>query len=57
LFDPYNAKHPEIKEFFKTYLSDKSKLIMGHTIEDDVEGVAKFFGLPRPLCKIIDIKD
>jgi hypothetical protein len=36
LFDPYNAKHPEIKEFFKAYLSDKSKMIMGHTIEDDV---------------------
>jgi ribonuclease D len=56
LFDPYNSKHPEIKAFFKAFFSDKEKLIVGHTIEDDIGGIANFFELSRPVCKVIDIR-
>ena len=56
LFDPYNAKHPEIKAFFKAYFSDKKRVVIGHTIEDDVGGIASFFELSKPLCQVIDIK-
>lgn len=56
LFDPYNSKHPEIKAIFKAYFGDKAKLVIGHTIEDDVNGIANFFELPRPVCQIIDIR-
>ncbi len=43
LFDPYNSKHPEITSFFRAYLGDKNKVVVGHTISDDIGSIAHFF--------------
>jgi hypothetical protein len=56
LIDPNNSKHPEIKSIFKNFFENPKKLVIGHTIEDDVGGIAHFFGLSDPKCKVIDVK-
>lgn len=56
LIDPYNSKHPEIKLIFKNYFGNPKKLVIGHTIHEDIGGIAHFFELPNPICKVIDVK-